>query len=181
MNQPAGIPTQGPQTQGHKATETSAANTRAATQPWRLTYRLLRQLLWQTLMLAVLIAPASAAYVGGNSLQGKMFLDASSRQVAADLSATLHPGSDEVGLRWTAECFVAPNNTVRRTAQTLDPEIAAQEALTRLQGNIQGGHFLTRHSPLVSRNVSWYADQVESFWSILRESSPVTSLLSLIQ
>jgi hypothetical protein len=31
----------------------------------------------------------------------------------------------------------------------VNPEIAAQEALTALQGSIQKGHFLTRHSPMI--------------------------------
>jgi len=56
--------------------------------------------------------------------------------------------------RWVDDVAagLVPSNAARGTAQTLGPEIVAQQALTRLQGKIQGGHFLTRHSPLVSRN-----------------------------
>ena len=39
--------------------------------------------------------------------------------------------------------------TAGRVARTIDPELAAQQSLTTLQGSIRNGHFLTRHSPMV--------------------------------
>jgi hypothetical protein len=63
------------------------------------------------IVLLLLAAPASAAFLGGNSRLGEKLLDASSLHVASGLSSERLPSSDEVWLRRAAECFVAPGGS----------------------------------------------------------------------
>lgn len=62
-----------------------------------------------------LTAPASAAFLGGNSRLGESFLDAGSRHVAGELSRERLPDSGGTWLRMAAECFVAPSNVVDKS------------------------------------------------------------------
>lgn len=62
------------------------------------------------LILSVLLtAPASAAFLGGNSPLGENFLDAGCRQVGGELSAELQPGSGGAWFGEAAKCFIAPS------------------------------------------------------------------------
>ena len=61
-----------------------------------------------TLIVLLLTAPASAAFLGENSRLGESFLNTSIEQVAGDVSREMPPGSGEAWLERAAECFVAP-------------------------------------------------------------------------
>lgn len=88
-----------------------------------------------------LTAPASAAFLGGNSRLGESLLDAGSRHVGGELSREGLPDSGEAWLRRVAECFVAPGASpiiVTPKGVAVASETLAKQGASHLAGNFTG-------------------------------------------
>ncbi len=75
--------------------------------------------------LLLVLAPATTATLSANSRLEFSSLDASSRQVEADVTATLHRDCGRCWLRSAAECSVAPSSGLR-TSTVVSAERAQQ-------------------------------------------------------
>ncbi len=90
----------------------SSKSSNSADAEWLFDSAIMAAMKKSTLLLIVswaLPAPASAAFVGGNSRLGAELLDAGSRHVGGEVSRAGLPDSGEAWLEGTAEFFVAPS------------------------------------------------------------------------